>query len=155
MLPCVKGPKDRFHLIDNHHLALALHREGIKAVLVNIVAALSHLGKDEFYTHLDNRNWLHPYDGEGIRHDYKELPKSISDMADDPYRSLSGDLRRAGGYAKVETPFTEFLWADYLRHRIDARIVEKDYVKALKEALLLAKSKKSQLLPGWAGVSDV
>ncbi|WP_041527060.1 ParB-like protein [Paracoccus aminophilus] len=154
LLPCVLGPKKRYHLIDNHHLALALHLEGVTAVLVNVVADLSGMEKDEFFTHLDNRNWLHPYDAEGLRHPHRDLPKTVSGMADDPYRSLSGALRRAGGYAKVETPFTEFLWADYMRRRIDPETVAKDDAKALQKALALAKSTTSQFLPGWAGVSE-
>ena len=38
--------------------------------------------------------------------------------SDDPYRSLAGELRRAGGFAKDITPFSEFIWADYLRRRV-------------------------------------
>ena len=50
---------------------------------------------------------------------YGDIPKSIEDMADDPFRSLAGALRRKGGYAKDTTPFSEFLWADFLRRRIE------------------------------------
>ena len=41
MIPVVKGPKGRFYIIDHHHLALALHREGVCNVLVMVVAAIS------------------------------------------------------------------------------------------------------------------
>jgi len=43
----------------------------------------------------------------------------MADLADDPYRSVAGELRRQGGFAKDTTPFSEFLWADFLRRRID------------------------------------
>ena len=44
----------------------------------------------------------------------------MKDLVDDPFRSLAGELRRVGGYAKDTTPFSEFLWADFLRRRSSA-----------------------------------
>ncbi len=44
---------------------------------------------------------------------YKDLPKTVAKLVDDPFRSLAGELRRAGGYAKDAEPFSEFLWADF------------------------------------------
>jgi hypothetical protein len=43
----------------------------------------------------------------------KDLPKTVAGLIDDPFRSLAGELRRAGGFAKDTTPFSEFLWADF------------------------------------------
>jgi hypothetical protein len=42
--------------------------------------------------------------------------------------------RLAGGYAKDTTPFSEFLWADFLRRRMKRQNVEKDFDAALEEA---------------------
>jgi hypothetical protein len=50
------------------------------------------------------------------------IPKSIKGLDDDPFRSLAGELRSAGGFAKDTTPFSEFLWADFLRRRISRKI---------------------------------
>src|SRR5476651_2738454 len=50
MIPVIKGPKDRFYVIDHHHLSLALHKEGIKNVLVAVVSNLSALDPDAFWT---------------------------------------------------------------------------------------------------------
>src|SRR5581483_1810223 len=80
MLPVAIEPKQRPYLIDNHHLARALHDEGVKHVLVHIVADLSALGRDAFFTFMDNRNWLHPFDGEGRRLGYDALPKHIAKL---------------------------------------------------------------------------
>ena len=44
-------------------------------------------------------------------------------MEDDPYRSLAGELRTMGGFAKDSSPFSEFLWADFLRPRIKAKTI--------------------------------
>ncbi len=67
-------------------------------------------------------------------------------MADDPFRSLAGALRRKGGYAKDTTPFSEFLWADFLRRQIDRKEVEKNFEAALKTAVALAKKTEADYL---------
>ncbi len=151
MIPVVLGPKDRHYVIDHHHLARALHDEGVKDVFVMIVANLSRLERDAFWFVLDNRSWMHPFDDEGRRRHYRDIPKSVADLVDDPFRSLGGELRRAGGFAKDTTPFSEFLWADFLRRRIKRKAVESDFSRALEKALQLAKSKDANYLPGWCG----
>ena len=151
MIPVVLGPKDRHYVIDHHHLARALHDEGVKNVLVTVVANLSKLERDAFWFVLDNRSWMHPFDAEGRRRHYANIPKSVSDLVDDPFRSLAGELRRAGGFAKDTTPFSEFLWADFLRRRIQRKAIESNFSHALENALQLAKSKDANYLPGWCG----
>src|SRR5262245_59172182 len=111
MVPVVLGPKDRRYVIDHHHLARALHDEGAKDVLISVVANLSKLETDAFWFILDCRNWMHPFDDNGERRGYRSIPASVEELVDDPFRSLAGELRRAGGFAKDTTPFSEFLWA--------------------------------------------
>ncbi|GAO54624.1 ParB-like protein [Novosphingobium sp. MD-1] len=154
MIPVVIGPKQVPWLIDHHHLALALLREGVEHVLVSVVAKLDHLPRDRFLTFLDNRNWLHPYDAKGQRQPLKALPKRLDDLADDPYRSLAGEVRRAGGYAKSPTPYAEFLWADFLRGRVSTRQIARHYPRALAKALDAVRSHEAAYLPGFAGVEE-
>jgi hypothetical protein len=151
MIPVIRGPKDRHYIIDHHHLARALHEEGQEDVLVVIVADLRKLDRDAFWTVLDDHAWVHPYDTEGRRRDYQQIPKSVSELEDDPFRSLAGALRRVGGFAKDTTPFSEFLWADFLRRRLKRKSLESDFNRALKKALTLAKSSEANYLPGWCG----
>jgi hypothetical protein len=151
MIPVILGPKKRHYVIDHHHLALALHKEGLRDVLVTVVADLSALEPDAFWTVLDHRNWVFPYDVNGRRRDYAAIPKSVTHLQDDPYRSLAGALRRAGGYAKDTTPFSEFLWADFLRPRIKRKAIRANFSTALKQALRFAKSPEAGYLPGWCG----
>ena len=151
MIPVILGPKDRHYVIDHHHLVRALHEEGVKDVMVTVVSNLSMLESDAFWVVLDNRNWMHPFNDEGRRCGYKEIPKSVSDLKDDPFRSLAGELRLAGGFAKDTTPFSEFLWADFLRRRVKRKLVENDFDRALETALKLAKSQEAIYLPGWCG----
>jgi hypothetical protein len=96
---------------------------------------------------------VYPYDAKGDRHHFKDVPKTVADLKDDPFRSLAGELRRAGGYAKDTTPFSEFLWADFLRRRLSRKSVEADFEKAIEKALALAKSKDAVYLPGWCGAA--
>jgi len=153
VIPVVIGPKGRQYLIDHHHLARALEDEGVRDVLVNVLADLSSLAREEFWIFLDNRSWCHPYDAHGHRRDFDAIPATVAEMQDDPFRSLAGDLRRSGGYAKDEAPFSEFIWADFLRRRLKRKTVEKDYATALGEAVSLAKNQEANYLPGWCGPS--
>jgi hypothetical protein len=151
MIPVVLGPKGRNYVIDHHHLARALHEEGVKEVAVTHIANLSKLDQEAFWKVMDNRSWMHPFDSRGDRRAYKDIPKSVADLVDDPFRSLAGKLRRAGGFAKDTTPFSEFLWADFLRRRMKRKSVERDFPLAIKKAKRLAKSKDAGYLPGWCG----
>jgi hypothetical protein len=151
MIPVILGPKKRHYVIDHHHLALALHREGVKNVLVTVVADLNQLDADDFWLVLDHHSWVHPYDENGRRRDFSKIPKSIDKLRDDPFRSLAGELRRAGGFAKDTTPFSEFLWADFFRRRMKRKSVQKNFDAAIKTAMKLAKSLDARYLPGWCG----
>jgi hypothetical protein len=151
MIPVVLGPKHRHYIVDHHHLARALHDEGVKNVAVTAIANLSALDSDAFWTVMDNRNWMHPFDADGVRRRYEDIPRSVTGLVDDPFRSLAGELRRAGGFAKDTTPFSEFLWADFLRRRLKRKTVERDFDHAVEQALQLAKSVAANYLPGWCG----
>jgi hypothetical protein len=154
MIPVIRGPKGRHFIIDHHHLARALHDEGAENVLVVVVANLSDLDRDAFWTVLDHRQWVHPYDAKGRRRAYEDIPQTVFDLTDDPFRSVAGALRRIGGFAKDTTPFSEFLWADFLRRRMKQTTIEKDFKAALKNAFKLAKGSEAKYLPGWCGPSD-
>jgi len=151
MVPVVIGPKKALYLIDHHHLARALLEEGVKSVFVSYIDDLSRVDASLFWNVMSFRGWTHPYDAKGRRRPYSELPETIAEMEDDPYRSLSGELRNVGGYAKDAQPFAEFLWADFLRDRIKARAIERDFDKALAEARTLAALAEASYLPGWCG----
>jgi hypothetical protein len=151
MIPVILGPRQRHYVIDHHHLVRALHEEGVENVLVSVVAKLDMLDRDAFWIVLDHRGWMHPFDDKGHRRPYEDIPGSISELIDDPFRSLAGELRRAGGFAKDTTPFSEFLWADFLRRRIKRKLVDERFDDAREQALALAKSKEASYLPGWCG----
>jgi hypothetical protein len=154
MIPVILGPKKRHYVIDHHHLALSLHEEGLENVLVTVVADLSDLAPDDFWLVLDHHSWVHPYDENGRRRDFSRIPKSLDKLKDDPFRSLAGEIRRVGGFAKDTTPFSEFLWADFFRRRMKRKDVQNNIGAAVKKAMILAKSRDARYLPGWCGPVD-
>ncbi len=154
MIPVVRGPDKRYYVVDHHHLARALHDEGIRDILVTVIGDLSMVEQDAFWGVMDNKRWVYPYDAKGERRHFKDLPKSIEDLKDDPFRSLAGELRRAGGFAKDTTPFSEFLWADFLRRRISRKVVDDNFAKAMEKGLSLARSREAIYLPGWCGPAE-
>jgi hypothetical protein len=151
LIPVVLGPKAQRYVIDHHHLVLALHREGVKQIATTIVADLCAQPRQIFWTYLEHHCWVHPYDEDGRRCGYNEIPKRITQMVDDPYRSLAGELRLCGGFSKDTTPFSEFLWADFLRRRVKRRQVERDFAAVMQTALRLARTDDASYLPGWCG----
>jgi hypothetical protein len=151
MIPVVFGPDQRHYVVDHHHLARALHDEGVEDIIVTVIADLTMVDRDAFWGVLDNHKWVYPYDAKGQRQHFRAIPKTVVELKDDPFRSLAGELRRVGGFAKDTTPFSEFLWADFLRRRLSRKSVQADFDKAIEKALALAKSKDAIYLPGWCG----
>ena len=153
-IPVVRGPRNQLFILDHHHMARALLEEGVDEVAVSLVADLGALSMEEFWAACDRRGWGHPYDAAGERRATSAIPLTISDLADDPFRSLAGELRRAGGFAKAPTPYSEFRWADFLRRRIDRAAVEGDLDRALEIALNLARRPEAEQLPGWRRTTE-
>ena len=153
VFPAVLGPGPEYFIIDHHHLGIALIEEGVKQVSVAVLDDLSWLEFPVFWRTMEFRSWSHPFDRRGHRCDYKEMPKRLQDLQDDPYRSLAGLVRRAGGYAKDQAPFVEFIWADFFRPRVLARLIRREPQRATRLGLRLARSDDARYLPGWTGKS--
>ena len=153
-VPVILGPGNRHYILDRHHLIRALFDEGLTDLPIRIVADVGELSHKQFWIELENRGWTHPFDDEGQRYDYSDIPKSVSDLIDDPFRSLAGALKRGGGYSKDKSPFSEFRWADFLRTKIERKIVERDFDHALSLAMNLAVSQDAMALPGWRGPQE-
>lgn len=149
--PGVIGPKKKIYITDHHHTALAILKTGSVKVRVGIQDDLSMLSEDEFWIFMDHRTWVHCYDAVGRRKSFKQMPTHLSQLKDDPYRSLAAEVRMAGGFAKSELPYLEFLWANFFRQVISRTSVQRNPKRALKNAMKFAKSTKANYLPGWAG----
>jgi hypothetical protein len=150
--PVVIGPGQRYYIVDHHHFGLALQEEGIKTVWLMELKDLSWLKPGQFWSAMDHWQWIHPYDAAGKRRDFAALPSRLQDLRDDPYRSLAGEVRRAGGFAKDISPYSEFLWADYFRGKVTRTLLSKDFERATEAATKLAHKQDARYLPGWAGI---
>ena len=155
MIPVVLGPNERYYVVDHHHLARALHDEGVKDILVTVHrrsldgparCVLGRDGQQAVGLSLRRQGRTPAFWGSS------EIGRL--ELKDDPFRSLAGELRRAGGFAKDTTPFSEFLWADFLRRKISRKSVEENFDKAMEKALGFARSKDAVYLPGWCGPID-
>ena len=150
--PAILGPGGHYYIVDHHHLGRALLEEKVERVTVAVLADLSYLGMDEFWTVMDYHRWVHPYDEGGARRAFSRMPKTLRRLPDDPYRSLAAALRRAGDYPKDVTPFAEFLWADFLRRRLPAALLRGDPDAALKRAKKLMAKPDAAYLPERGGI---
>jgi hypothetical protein len=151
VFPAVLGPEDSYYIVDHHHLGIALIEEGLKDVWVTRLDNMSWLEPAVFWHTMEFRSWAYPYDHRGRRRDYADMPRKLTRMQNDPYRSLAGLVRVAGGYAKDLTPFSEFLWADFFRPRVSARLIAEQQSRATRMGVKLARSSDARYLPGWIG----
>ena len=140
IVPVVLGPCARSYILDQHHELCALADEGVADVQVNVVEDLRRFEWVGFWRTLDRRGWCRPRDSEGQRQDYSYIPTTIDGLVDDPFRSLARALRQAGGYAKQQAPFSDFLWADFLRGQVARTLINDDFEAALRAALALARN---------------
>lgn len=148
--PGVLGPKNQVYIVDHHHLGLALYEEGVKSVPVMIQRDFSWLEPAVFWHTMEFNRWAHPYNEHGQRQEFDAIPRGLTGMADDPFRTLAARVRMAGGYSKDATPYSEFLWADFLRRHMKLKN-GRATAKQFQDALLLAHSHETAYLPGWSG----
>lgn len=154
-IPAVMGPDGYLFLVDHHHFARALTELGVQKCYFTIIHELNTIREeDKFFKVLDLLSLTHPYDENGVRKNETEIPKNLKDLKDDPYRSLAGITRKAGGFKKIKKPYLEFMWADFFRKKISLDMVKNDLDGAVKLALELSKSKEASYLDGYIGVSD-
>lgn len=150
--PVVIGPNENFYIIDHHHLARALWEESIPSTYATILANYSWMNLNDFWKEMLNQGWFFPYDETGrgpLR--WQDLPRSIQNLQDDPYRSLSGKVRDRGGYKKTSIPYAEAQWANFFRSQIQIKSGKEAFDKALHQALVLAQSPEARHLPGYLG----
>ena len=148
-IPAVEGPDDKLYITDHHHLGLALLDQGLLTGFFMIEADLSQLSLDAFWPEMDKNKWVHPYDENGILKSFSAIPRHLTHLVDDPYRSLAGFVRNAGGYQKTDASFSEFLWADFFRSRISSTEINSDFKSAVQKGVVLAHGSDAQTLPGY------
>jgi hypothetical protein len=150
-IPVVYGPMCVPFAIDHHHVATALWSAKIKSVPFLLVRDLSSLSEADFWLAMENNRWTYPYDAEGRRRPFSDMPEHVWALADDEFRSLSASVRDAGGYEKTNVPLEEFRWADLFRSRLRRPDNDDEFKALVKKAIGLAKSEVALGLPGYIG----
>lgn len=106
-IPVVAGPNEKMYLVDRHHMGIALlhladrwdweekttdNKNPYSHCFVKIIADYSkvNINKNDFYKKLEEDGMLHPFNERGIRVNINDIPISLSDVRNDPYRALAG-----------------------------------------------------------------
>lgn len=150
-LPIVIAPDHLPYVVDHHHRARAIQMTGLrKTVYVKVWENCKDWTKSEFWQLMQEKAWVYPYDKRGQPVTLEAIPASLSELQDDPYRSLAWGVSQAGGYAKSDVPFQEFLWGNYFRQLLPFENTEAGFQQAVQKALQLCQSPAAEHLPGYS-----
>ncbi len=148
-IPGVWGPDGKLYIIDHHHLGRAAQEAGIDTGFFSVEDDFSKVPIAQFWPRMSAAQWAHPIDQHGQVRGFEMIPDHLEQLIDDPYRSLAGYVRAAGGYDKSSGPFCEFQWADFFRPRLTIGPTRADFTSAVTIALKLAASPEAAKLPGY------
>jgi hypothetical protein len=148
-MPAVIGPQGRLYITDHHHLGRAALDAGVSTGFFLVEADLSKCSIEAFWKEMNENQWVHPLDENGVRHFYSTIPARLDKLADDVYRSLAGYVRDNKGFDKTPTAFAEFIWADFFRRNIPVETVRSDFHTAVQAGISLAQSHWAKHIPGY------
>lgn len=156
--PTVIGPKGECFIVDHHHLGQALMQEKVPQAWAVELANYTGMEQQLFWRLMSFKHWAHPFDEHGVICQFSNIPQSLIELRDDPYRSLAGVVRTSGGFAKDSEPYVEFLWADFFRQHFTLKELAPNAKgtlasKVLSKAIDVARSPLAQDLPGWSGAT--
>jgi len=150
-IPAVWGPDGKLYITDHHHLGRACSEAGVDTGFFLVEEDFSKVPIAQFWPKMAEAHWVHPIDQAGKPRPFEDIPDHLEKLLDDPYRSLAGYVRNAGGFAKTPTAFAEFLWADFFRPRVPIGPTRPDFNQSVDSALKLATSSQAAHLPGYKG----
>lgn len=154
-VPVLIGPDEKLYLVDKHHMALALIISGVpprkKYLKVKVLSSWLGRSMSDFNSMLVKNNYVYLKENNSEKmKNVEDLPETLIELEDDPYRSLSWLVRESGGYHKVDVNFLEFMWGAYFyKHGVKLMSDNIESLKtALDKAMLLTDCDKSNNLPG-------
>src|SRR6516164_1204257 len=150
-IPAVWGPDGKLYVTDHHHLGRACSEAGVDTGFFLVEEDFSKVPIAQFWPKMAAAKWVHPIDQTGKPQPFEEIPGHLEKLLDDPYRSLAGYVRNAGGFDKTPTAFSEFLWADFFRPRVLIGPTPQEFNKSVDSAVKLASSPEAAHLPGFKG----
>jgi hypothetical protein len=152
-LPVVIAPDRLAYVVDHHHRARSIQMTGLReAVYIKIWENCKDWTEAAFWQLMQDKAWVYLFDKDGQPVEPGAIPRRLDQLQDDQYRSLGWAVLRAGGYAKSDVPFQEFLWGNYFRQHLTFEDTEGGFQQAVQEALQLCRSPAASYLPGY--ISD-
>jgi len=153
-VPLVRNPEGRLWMVDRHHRLRALVEIDPQATAYGYVVLESRASdRAAVLQELQERGWLYLYDGRGQGPlPATDLPSRLTELQDDPYRSLVWKLKKEGLIeAAPLIPFHEFRWGAWLRTRSLPPFSSSQLEPALPAARALVRSSAAAALAGWKG----
>ena len=151
MIPVVLGPDEHHYVVDHHHLARALHDEGVEHVLVTVIGDLTMVEREAFWGVMDNKRWAYPYDAKGERRHFKDLPKSVPDLKDDPFRSLARRIAPRRRLCKGHHAVQRISVGGFCAAKYRARAWRLISTRRWRRRSALPGARDAIYLPGWCG----
>ncbi len=137
LIPVIYSYDKTYDMVDHHHLAYALYKlystagfcsisemSDIADCDIPVYIELVHNYSNDDYDQKaywqkmikNNYFWPYSYDGDNqyTNFDYTNLPRYVTQLKDDPYRSYFGLARKQGGFKKPNKDqlyFYQFKWA--------------------------------------------
>lgn len=165
----VRDPRGKFQIFDGHHLAQSLRLLEVDDVDVelhedfwlpeNARSRQTFAARMEKYrTYMIEHRLVRLVDIRGRKIDLEDLPSGSEALKNNPFRSLSWILKKAGVYEDLEIPFQEFTWAEFLQKEFKKRGLKegfhsnREFITAVNSALtILSKNENvsTDKLPGY------
>ncbi|QNI74049.1 parB-like nuclease family protein [Synechococcus sp. NOUM97013] len=155
-VPLVRNRQGQLWMVDRHHrLRALLEMDADVSTYGYVIAELESVNRNDALEALQHRGWLYLHDGRGNGPwAPSDLPTSLLDLQDDPYRSLVWKLKKERLIKPQPLiPYHEFRWGSWLRTRPLPPFSSAQLEPALPAARRLCQSSAARHLAGWTGNS--
>ena len=153
-VPLVRNADGALWMVDRHHRLRGLLGIDPHAMAWGyLIADQPTTNTHDVLQFLQSHGWLYLYDGRGCGPmQAKDLPPSLLNLEDDPYRSLVWKLKQEGLIKpQAQIPYHEFRWGAWLRSRPLPPFSSRHLEPALAPARRLVCSQAASKLHGWKG----
>lgn len=153
-VPLVRSAAGDLWMVDRHHrLRGLLGLDPHASAWGYVIAEPAVSDPQEVLAFLEAKGWLYLVDGRGNGPRMAaELPGSLLDLDDDPYRSLVWKLKKEGFIKpQPQIPYHEFRWGAWLRRRPLPPFSSRSLEPALAPARRLVCSPAASDMAGWRG----
>ena len=100
-----------------HHLLFrAMFEHGQPTMRMKVIENWSNLSQSEFEKRMKDSHYVYLLD-RGVLRPFKDLPEHVSEMKNDPYRSVAGFVQDTA-YRRTQTYFVQFVVAAWLRKHL-------------------------------------